>query len=227
MTVALLLIATGRLYHEFARDLIKSANKFFPPHTTVLFTDSSDPIGDVQIVVPRYGFPEATLLRYHMFLAQEELLKQFDYLFYVDVDSIFTSSIGTEILGTGLTVVSHKGFNEHTWDFYLEHDKRSTAHLSYVQGAKYYVGGFNGGPSTVFLKAANVISGMITVDKRNGLRAKWNDESYMNRYLADIPPSTVLPYDYGFPETELKGYSGHPKLVFLEKSWRAAESEYR
>ena len=227
MTTALLLIATRPLYHEFAREIIKSADTYFVPHETVLFTDSDSDFGVNRIKCPTFGFPDATLKRYHLFLEHENLLRGFDYLFYVDVDALFVDSVGQEIFGPDITAVPHKGFNQHTWDFHLEENPQSAAHMTYAPPMSYYVGGFNGGASEAFLEMARNIRAAVDTDAANGIRAKWNDESYLNKYLSVQKPSTVLSIDYGFPEPEVPGYAGSPKLIFLEKSWRAQPQEYR
>jgi hypothetical protein len=36
-------------------------------------------------------WPMPTLMRYHLFLQQEELLKEYDYIFYCDVDTVLTN----------------------------------------------------------------------------------------------------------------------------------------
>ncbi|MEK6880981.1 MAG: hypothetical protein AABY22_15280, partial [Nanoarchaeota archaeon] len=52
-------------------------------------------------------WPMPTLMRYHLFLQQEEYLKKFDHIFYIDVDMRITDWIGEEILGDGLTAAQH------------------------------------------------------------------------------------------------------------------------
>ena len=57
--------------------------------------------------IPGEGFP--TLNRYKTILSQRELLEQFDYLYYMDVDMLAVDTIGDEILGD-LVAVQHPGF---------------------------------------------------------------------------------------------------------------------
>ena len=51
-------------------------------------------------------WPMPTLLRYNLLLQQEEKLREFDYLFYIDVDMKIVDWIGEEILGN-LTAAQH------------------------------------------------------------------------------------------------------------------------
>jgi hypothetical protein len=215
MNTALVLVATGKMYHEYARQLIASAKQYFVPHEVCLFTDSDEDFEVYKVKCPTLGYPEATLKRYHLFLTQERALAKFDYVFYVDVDAKFVSSVGQEIFGPDITVVIHKGYNEHTWDWFAEHRPESSAHTGYI--GRYYVGGFNGGTSKAFLGMSRAIRDAVDRDDSKGLVARWHDESHMNRYLSEHKPSTVLSIDYGYPETDLEGYKGSPKILFLEK----------
>src|ERR1051325_11036145 len=56
-------------------------------------------------------WPYPTLLRYNLFLQEEEKLKEFDYIFYTDVDMKFVNVVGDEILGEGLTAAVHPGYH--------------------------------------------------------------------------------------------------------------------
>jgi hypothetical protein len=215
VTTALVLVATGKMYHEYARPLIASAKKYFVPHEVCLFTESDSDFGVYKVKCPQLGYPEATLKRYHLFLTQAATLAKFDYVFYVDVDALFVSSVREEIFGPDITVALHKGFNQHTWDFFLEPNPESTAYMLHAK--EYYVGGFNGGASRAFLEMSRAIKDAVDEDARKGLMAKWHDESHLNRYLSEHPPSTVLSIDYCYPEQELAGYKGNPKILCLDK----------
>jgi len=50
MKTALLVIATGLRYLEYARNLTKSANDFFVPHDVILFTDESTEIRTTGVI---------------------------------------------------------------------------------------------------------------------------------------------------------------------------------
>lgn len=211
----LLLIATGpEMYERYAQELIRSADNFFVPHETLIFTDSKLDFGVHKSVCPTLGFPDATLMRYHMFSFQREFISRYDYCFYCDVDMEFQEVIGKEIFGRGITAVRHKGFNEHTWDFYLEQNPKSTAYMTYP--CKYYCGGFNGGPTEDFLRMSDTIRARVSQDARNGITAKWHDESHLNKYLDENPPAVVLSPDYCYPSAE--SHPSRPKIKCLEKS---------
>jgi histo-blood group ABO system transferase len=213
MNTALLVIATGEHYWKYTAPLLASAKQYFPDHEACLFTDSPKEFGVYKVRTPDLGFPTATLKRYHLFLTQEASLAKFDYVFYVDVDAVFAGKIGSEIFGPNLTAVVHMGFNQHTDDWFLESRPESSAYLP--ASKSYYCGGFNGGTSKAFLNMSRAIRAAVDQDAENGLIARWHDESHLNRYLSDNPPSTVLGIDYGFPQKDLEGYKGIPKLLWL------------
>lgn len=216
MNTALLLIATGEKYWPYATPLIESANKFFVPHETILFTDCPESLGaDFHAYQKNAGFPETTLKRYHTFLGLRELLEHdFDYLFYVDIDALFVNSVGEEIFSSGVTATLHHNQN---WRALLEENPDSTAYTESVQN--YYCGGFNGGTSAAYLKMAEAIKDGVDRDEQNGIMARWHDESHLNRYLAEHAPAKILTSDYCYPEPELYK-PNQAKIVCLDKSLR-------
>lgn len=207
VTTALVLIATGEKYHRFIRPLVGSADTFFVPHTTFLFTDSPEDYGVTQFPHENLGYPLATLKRYHTFLTQRERLSKFDYVFYIDIDALFVSPVGPEIFGSGITATKHQAYHRGGYD--LEENKQSTAYLPSVR--QYFCGGFNGGTSVSFLRMAEVIARNVDVDLANGVVAKWHDESHLNKYLEENPPSRVLDHGYCYSEGSAACRAYYPK----------------
>jgi len=181
-------------------------------------------------------WPMPTLLRYSLFLQQEEKLKEYDYIFYCDVDMQFVNVVGDEILGEGLTAAQHPMYalRKEYWPPY-EPNPESQAHIKrpgkiIEENGKprfmplYYAGGFQGGKSAEFIKAMKVMKKSIDKDFNNNYIAIWNDETHWNKYLADNPPSVVLTPSYIYPDSLIREYyeplwgiSYQPKLVTLTK----------
>ena len=64
----------------------------------------------------------------------------------------------------------------------------------------YYAGGFNGGTPAAFLTLAETLATAIARDRAAGITARWHDESHLNRYLVDHPPTVSLSPSYCYPE---------------------------
>src|ERR1700676_2290518 len=114
MTTALVLIASGEMYRKYAARFLESVHRFFvPQYDVVMFTDEPDdfPFLHKPLKIPSLGYPQSTLLRYHMFHAASERLKNYDYIFYSDVDMLFVDHVKDEdIFANGITATLHPGF---------------------------------------------------------------------------------------------------------------------
>ena len=236
MKTALLLIATGQKYRDYAKKLMVSADEFFVPHDTIIFTDDTldftdeEGMGRPGITTCRYdyqGYPQASYRRYHAFSCAWELLSTYDYVFYCDVDMRFVAPIeASEICSNGITATEHPGYVGLTGT--PERRKESTAYCALPR--TYFCGGFNGGATGPFLSMARTIKMAIDEDDKNGVQAVWVDESHLNRYLFDNPPSKILSPSFCYPEGAGEHYqtiwarAGRtditPRLVALEKGPR-------
>ncbi len=189
----LMLIATGEHYHQYISQLLESASHFFIPHDAIIFTDCEDQIRGSQrihqIKYPSYDFPEASLLRYHAFLSRKELLSEYDYVFYCDVDMTFVGKITEEdVLVKGIVATEHPGYIGEGGP--VEKRLESTAFLEMCR--PYFAGGFVGGSTEEFLEMSKTIAENIDEDNKYGILAIWHDESHLNKYLHDNPPSRIL-----------------------------------
>lgn len=229
MSIALLVIATGgERYTKFVRPLLESAREYFPVHHPIVFTDSDEAFGAIQVHQENLGWPRATLMRYHAFQRSQELLRKFDYLFYCDVDMLFVNKIEPEeICADGITATLHPGFPQ-TFE-------RGAASTAYVAGDHpYYQGCFVGGRTDRFLAMCEEIAICIDADDANGVMAVWHDESHLNRYLVDHPPAKVLTPAFAYPAEKYlvtpEKWQKHgwvPKISHLEKldqgTWKDSE----
>ena len=184
-------------------------------------------------------WPMPTLLRYHTFLQQEELLKTYDYIFYCDVDMAWANIVGDEILGQGITATQNPMYalDKSMYPPY-EPNPESTAYikrpgqLSNDNGQprfmpQYYAGGFQGGKSDKYIEAMKEIKKNIDTDLKKNYTAIWNEESHWNKYLFDHPEDLiVLNQSYLYPDSLLKEYyiprwgrDYPPKLVTLTKQF--------
>lgn len=188
-------------------------------------------------------WPAPTLMRYHLFLNEEEKLKDYDYIFYMDADMRVVAKISDEILGAGITAAEHPMYSLRSQ--YIppyEPNPNSTAYIPRPgkvvvdENGKtrfkpyYYAGGFQGGPASLFIEAMKEMKSNIDKDFNNNYIAVWNDESHWNKYLADHAPSIVLSPSYIYPDSLIKEYyeplwgrSYEPKIITLTKPFSLSQ----
>lgn len=232
--VGLICIATGPVYHEYARGLHKSVKQYWPEADFLLFSDmDQDPGVERFFRIQPKGFPGETLYRYHTMMKNQEIFSDYAHLFYADADMLFVAPPGDIYNNTGIVATLHPGY----------YQKRGTPELRpastayFPDGLAYYAGGFQGGKSEWYWAAAQNMMHNITTDSLNNITAIWHDESHWNKYVgtADLlMPSHVkqLSPSYCYPE----GYEGKwgwttaefpPILVALDKQARGNHPVYK
>lgn len=186
-------------------------------------------------------WPIPTLMRYHLFLNQEEKLKTYDQIFYLDADMRVVQKISDDVLSDGLTAAPHPGYvlAPRMIPPY-EPNCESAAYierLGYLadEGGKkrftpfYAAGGFQGGNSKEFIKAMKVMKGKIDNDFNKNYTAIWNDESHWNKYLWEYQKKgsgniNFLDVSYVYPDSLIKEYyvplwgkEYEPKIITITK----------
>lgn len=218
MKIGLLLISTGK-YDRFVQPLLDSARRHFMKNHNVtffLFTDSENWKSDKDVInfyKKHEPFPSPTLKRYETFVSQVEELSKMDYLYYCDADMLFVDEVGDEILSERVATI-HPAFLGSRGT--PETRKESLACVFPHEDMMYFAGGFNGGTSKEFLKMSQILSERINKDLENGIIALWHDESHMNRYFIDNPPTKILSPSYCYPESWRLPFTR--KLLALDKN---------
>lgn len=186
-------------------------------------------------------WPAPTLMRYHLFLHEEERLKQYDHIFYMDADMRVVQKISDEILSEELTCAPHPGYAiAPRYVPPLEPNPESAAFIprlgQYIKEENgnvrfmpfYAAGGFQGGTSKAFIKAMKVMRSGIDADFNKNYTAIWNDETHWNKYLWDFQKKkgkiTFLDVSYVYPDSLIKEYyepmwgrSYPPKIITITK----------
>ena len=245
--VAVVCICLNEQYWQYLPPMIESARNFLLKGHDVDFicwTDMpTDSKIDAKIIPTRPAtWPIPTLHRYHLFLQQEELLSEYDFIYYCDADMKFVGRVGDEILGD-LVAAEHPMYSIRK-DYIppYEPNEKSTAYIPRVgqviveKGQQrfkplYLAGGFQGGRSDIFIKAMKELKEMIDKDfVENNYVAVWNDESYWNKYCLDNPPSIVLNPSYVYPDSLIKDYymkvwgrNYVPKLMTITKKFSLSQ----
>lgn len=216
-----------QMVHEVAKHILLLAQ-----------SDMDESLKDVTIIdTDAVPWPSPTLMRYHLFLNEEEKLKDYDYLFYLDADMRVVAKIGDEILGSELTAAEHPMYSlrkEYVPPY--EPNAESSAYIERPgkvidDNGKprfkpyYYAGGFQGGVTKCFIKAMSVMKKNIDKDFDKNYIAVWNDESHWNKYLfGHEGDCIVLSPSYVYPDSlvdeyyvKIWGKKYEPKIITLTK----------
>jgi hypothetical protein len=211
--VAILYICTGK-YSIFWKDFFESAEKLFLNNLYkhyFVFTDDESLKKEYQnnnnisfIYQKQIGWPYDTLKRFHMFSMILNDLEMFDYIFFINANTIIMQEIGEEILpdhNEEIVACLHPGyFNITKNKFPYEKNKKSKAYIDKKLGSHYYAGGFNGGTNISYIKLITTLRKYIDEDLTKNIIAIWHDESYINKYLVDYGFIKIIDPGYLYPE---------------------------
>lgn len=236
MKIAINLIATNK-YVYFVKKIVESLDNFFfqgNQVTVLVHTNSKIPEG-VTDKFPRIVFienyiehepwPSPTLKRFDYFLSVKDILESNDYCFYIDVDSEFIKPIGDEILPeSGMIGTIHPcfGLGQGT----PERNSSSRAFIHPSANNRYFCGGFFGGKSEDFIRATVELSECIKDDSSRGVTAVWHDESHLNRFFFENPPTVILENPFAIGEN-LSNIDDLTKIMFLDKSGIGGHAFFR
>ena len=129
------------------------------------------------------------------------------------------NKVGDEVIQDLVGVLHPYKILESKKTYPYEKRKESTAYVADENHNKYYAAAFvGGGKSKNFLQMAKIISERVEEDERNGIVAKWHDESHLNKYFNENSPFELSP-SYMFPEELINHpqYPYEPKIVALKK----------
>ena len=226
MKIALNLIATNK-YISFVPEILKSADNYFFPDDelhVVVHTDMEIPelnlsrknTSILRNKIDHEPWPSTTLKRFHYFTEAKNLLKDSDYIFYIDVDSLFIGKIDqSSISKKGIFATIHPGLNQGSGT--PERNPDSEAYIPFGSTSRYFCGGFFGGDSSEFLSMSLKIKEMVEKDLSKGIIAIWHDESHLNKYLSINSPSVIFEFPFAVAEN-LTPIFNSSRIKFLDKS---------
>ncbi len=183
-------------------------------------TESDGPIpgipSDTRLTVieqRRKGWPFDSLQRFGMYLAAEETSGwgEMDYVYAFDADLFAIGEVSAWDVLSDLVGANHPGFPPHKRsDFTYDTHPTSTAYIRPNEGAYYFAGGWVGGRTGYVRSMFIALNENIGVDMTRGVMADWHDESHVNRYFVDHPPTLRLPH--GLVSGESHSRPGTPLL---------------
>ena len=236
--VGILYVCTGR-YAAFWNPFYHACEELFLPDVEkhyFIFTDNSgllqlkdERIHPVFQEVEPWPFP--TLRRFGYFLKAADVLRQMDYLMFMNANLLVQKKIGAEeILPEGdekLFVTLHPGFFDKTpRDFTYDRNPECSACVQQGNGMYYFAGGFNGGCTENFLELAACLSQRTEADYARGVIALWHDESHLNRYMIEYPGKfRILSPAYLYPQGWKLPFE--KRILVLDKNRKGGHSFLR
>lgn len=213
MKIGILYICTGKysifwkdFYLSMEKNFIKDSEKHYFVFTDAEHIDFEKENPKIhRIYQKNLGWPGNTLMRFHIFLGIEKELMDMDYLFFFNANLLILEKINEEDFLPNeeqkLVATLHPGFyNKKRKDFTYDDNRKSTAFVEKNEGEYYFAGGLNGGKTKDFIEAMEIMKNNTDIDTKNGVIAKWHDESHWNKYLIDRPSIKKLSPSYLYPE---------------------------
>lgn len=230
--IAILYIALGR-YSVFWKDFYVSSEKYFLTNpdfekTYFVFTDSDtidfeENKNVVKIEQENLKFPYATMMRFKMFLTQENELEHSDYIFFFNANMEFKAPVGVEILPSpkndGLVMGMFPPlYDKPNTEWTYERNPKSTSYIPYGVGKYYVQGGINGGCAKEYLELCRYCNNALSKDLEQNIIPIWHDESIINKYILDKNP-LIIPCNYYYPEEwNLPEFSSDIKILLRDKT---------
>ncbi|XP_023268182.1 globoside alpha-1,3-N-acetylgalactosaminyltransferase 1-like [Seriola lalandi dorsalis] len=208
--VAVVVLAVGK-YTRFLKGFLESAEKYFLVDfrvTYYIFTDNKQDVPKIELGTGRkitvLDVPSATRwqdvvlsrMKWATIAIDKQIRNEADYLFMMDIDSIFHSRFGAESLSP-LSAVLHRGYYK-KYRNYFPYERRGTskAYIPPDEGDYYYTAAVWGGYLEEMYKLVKYCYIQSEEDAKNNIEAVWQEESYLNRYLLYNKPTKVLSPEY-------------------------------
>lgn len=216
--IGILTVATN-IYLDYWQAMAESLNRLENAENFVLHVFTDDPSRaefmstswNVEVQthqIPPLKWPEATLDRYSVFSDGGDQINE-DILIHLDADMIIRGDIYPRLieasLNTGIFLVRHPGYYRKTRPNFLrqvfttsplgdwESNPKSQACVPKKDRKTYFCGGVWGGRRKDFLSLVSTLAQRVEEDKRNGVMAKWHDESHLNWWATKNSYSALGP----------------------------------
>ncbi|XP_040893234.1 globoside alpha-1,3-N-acetylgalactosaminyltransferase 1-like [Toxotes jaculatrix] len=209
--IAIVVFAVGK-YTRFLKGFLESGEKYFLVDfrvTYYIFTDNEKDVPNIELGEGRkisiVSVPSANRwqdvvlgrMKYATITIDKQIRKEADYLFMMDIDSVFHNRFGAESLSQ-LAAVLHRGYYKNTSRDHFPYERRpqSKAYIPAGEGDYYYTAAVWGGYLEEMYQLVKYCYEMSQEDAKNKIEAVWQEESHLNRYLLYNKPTKVLSPEY-------------------------------
>lgn len=231
MKLAVIFVGTGE-YLNFLPSWYDACEKYLIPNEEkqyFVFTD-----GELQEVpgniIPYHqehlSWPYITLLRWEIVSRAKDILSNFDYVLFLDADTLIVEQIEVEEIFTDkkyigvhhpchfLEMPPHNSFPGA-----FETDKRSLASITKDDDiSTYFQGCVWGGKVPYVIEMIEELQRRTRLDLDNDIIAQWHDESHMNKFFIERKNDVhILGPEYAYPEVFSSYCNFSPKIVHLSK----------
>ena len=202
---------------------------------------------DVEVhEIPGWGWPAASAYRYEVVSTNRSSF-QSEYVMHLDADMLVVGSISIDdLLGplrNGIALVRHPGYYRPSGvamaSFYFrnpakflfdlwgkltlggigawETRKKSLASVPRIRRKNYFCGATWWGQRQAVIDFCEVLARRTSIDEKNHIEARWNDESHLNQWASENEHGICSPI-YCFAEGYPQLRNLDPKIIALEKS---------
>ncbi|XP_036950721.1 globoside alpha-1,3-N-acetylgalactosaminyltransferase 1-like [Acanthopagrus latus] len=209
--IAVVVFAVGK-YTRFLEAFLQTGEKYFMVGfrvTYYIFTDHKEEVPKIDLAEGRkislVDIPSATRwqdvvlgrMKWATITIDKQIRSEADYLFMMDVDSVFYNRFGAESLSQ-LTGVLHRIFykNYDRDQFTYERRNLSRAYIPFGEGDYYYTAAVWGGYLEDMYKLVKYCYMQSEEDAKNNIEAVWQEESHLNKYFLYNKPTKVLSPEY-------------------------------
>ncbi|XP_071760966.2 globoside alpha-1,3-N-acetylgalactosaminyltransferase 1-like [Centroberyx gerrardi] len=209
--IAAVVFAVGK-YTRFLKGFLETGEKYFLVDfrvTYYIFTDNEAQVPKIALGKGRkisvVNVPSASRwqdvvlgrMKWAAITIDKQIRHEADYLFMMDIDSVFHNRFGAESLSR-LSAVLHRGYYKNTNRdaFPYERRRESKAYIPTGEGDYYYTAAVWGGFLEDMYKLVRYCYDQSEVDAKNKIEAVWQEESHLNKYLLYNKPTKVLSPEY-------------------------------
>uniref|UniRef100_H2M2R9 Globoside alpha-1,3-N-acetylgalactosaminyltransferase 1-like n=1 Tax=Oryzias latipes TaxID=8090 RepID=H2M2R9_ORYLA len=209
--VGVMIFAVGK-YTGFLKGFLETGEKHFLTDfrvTYYIFTDNEKEVPAIALgkgrkitVLPvpsakRWQEVVFGRMKWATITIDKQIRNEADYLFLMDVDSLFHNRIGAESFSR-LSAVLHRGYYKNTEraNFPYERHPESRAYIPVGEGDYYYTAAVLGGYLEDIYNLVRYCYEQSEEDSKNKIEAVWQEESHLNKYLLYNKPTKVLSPEY-------------------------------